>query len=121
MPIPGRRGLFAAAYASLSLRNARGDNSLAPPTRLQTPSPRPRLDVGLTPRRHRAATLELATHGSHRMLTPKHRALFTAAYATPLLRVAGDEPEPPPAGSEPAEAPAARETDTGPASGGKTY
>jgi hypothetical protein len=55
------------------------------------------------------------------MLTPKHRALFTAAYATPLLRVAGDEPEPPPAGSEPAEAPAARETDTGPASGGKTY
>ncbi len=36
------------------------------------------------------------------MLTPKHRALFAAAYAAPLLRVADDEP-PPPAAEPPSE------------------
>lgn len=27
------------------------------------------------------------------MLTPKHRALFAAAYGSPILRVAGDDTE----------------------------
>ena len=30
------------------------------------------------------------------MLTPKHRALFAAAYSAPLLRPADDHKEPPP-------------------------
>lgn len=121
MPIPGRQPLFAAAYASLSLRNAKGDNDLAPPSVRRAEPLRPRLDVGLTPRRHRGATLELVTHGSQRMLTPKHRALFAAAYSTPLLRVAGDDPQPPPAVAEPVEGPADKNDDAGPPASGKTY
>lgn len=31
------------------------------------------------------------------MLTPKHRALFAAAYSAPLLRTSGEETEPGPA------------------------
>ena len=30
------------------------------------------------------------------MLTPKHRAIFAAAYSAPLLRPADDQKEPPP-------------------------
>jgi hypothetical protein len=47
------------------------------------------------------------------MLTPKHRALFAAAYEGAILRNPGEEPEPPPTGSVPGETPAAKEDDSG--------
>jgi hypothetical protein len=47
------------------------------------------------------------------MLTPKHRALFAAAYGGAILRTAGDEPQPPPAGAVPGDLPAAKDDDPG--------
>ena len=37
------------------------------------------------------------------MLTPKHRALFAAAYCSPILRAAGDDTEVQPAPPDPEE------------------
>jgi len=48
------------------------------------------------------------------MLTPKHRALFAAAYGGAILRTAEEEPEPPPAGPVPGDTPAAQSDDSGP-------
>ena len=48
------------------------------------------------------------------MLTPKHRALFAAAYASQLLRVAPEDPEPAPAEPVSGDAPATKDDDRGP-------
>jgi len=51
------------------------------------------------------------------MLTPKHRALFAAAYGGAILRTAEEEPEPepepPPAGAVPGDRPATKDDDPG--------
>jgi hypothetical protein len=48
------------------------------------------------------------------MLTPKHRALFAAAYGGAILRTAAEEPDLPAAGTVPGGTPPAKDADSAP-------